>query len=156
MVQFCWEFLQFHFYWSGSFGKLKEKMIEDIEIPKVKNVHIVAVKEWNKDFTAQQWNIYLINNRNDIISTALVMSRGSSENKKTSTLRHLVGDLPAQTSKKIEMIMEDVLGFTNEYLLTFFAENKLFEKRFVFEPHSINEKNISELPILEGEGIMAQ
>lgn len=131
-------------------------MIEDIEIPKAKDVHIAAVKEWNQDFEAQQWNVYLINNRNDAISTALVMSRGSSDDRKTSTLRHLVGDLLPKSAAKVEMIMEDVLGFSNEYLVTFFAENKLFERRFVFEPHSINDKDAGELPVMEEEGILAE
>ena len=68
-------------------------MIKDIEIPKVKNVHIVAIKEWNEEFTSQQWIVYLINNRPDTISMAMVMSRGKSDDKKTSTLRHSLGDL---------------------------------------------------------------
>lgn len=131
-------------------------MIEDIEIPKAKDVYIAAVKEWNKDFTAQQWSVYLINNRNDSITTALVLSRGSSEDKKTSTLRHLVGDLVPKTSAKVEMIMEDVFGFSNEYLVTFFAENKLFERKFIFEPHSINDKNAGKLPVMDQEGILAE
>lgn len=131
-------------------------MIEDIEIPKAKDVHIAAVKEWNEDFTAHQWNVYLINNREDTISTVLVMSRGRSENQKTSTLRHLVGDLLPKSVAKVEMIMEDVFGFSNEYFVTFFAENKLFEKRFVFEPHSINEKDAGKLPVMEEEGILAE
>lgn len=63
-------------------------MRKDIEIPKAENVHIVAVKEWDKDFTEQQWYIYLVNNREDEIETVLVLSRGKSEDKKTSTLRH--------------------------------------------------------------------
>lgn len=131
-------------------------MIKDIEIPKVKNVHIVAIKEWNEEFTSQQWVVYLINNRSDTISMALVMSRGKSDDKKTSTLRHSLGDLEPQTSHKVELITEDVLGFTNEYILTFFAENKLFERRFVFDPHIISEKNSVEIPIMDVEGILAR
>lgn len=130
-------------------------MINDIEIPKVENVYVVAINEWNEEMTSRQWNVYLINNRKNLISTVLVMSRGRSEDHKTSTLRHLLGDVPPQTSAKVEMVMENILGFTNEYLLTFFDENKLFEKRFVFEPYAINEKNIVKLPVLEEEGIMA-
>lgn len=131
-------------------------MRKDIEIPKVKNVHIVAVNEWDKDFTSQQWNVYLANNREDEISTVLVISRGKSEDKKTSTLRHALGNMKPKTSAKVEFISTEVLGFTNEYLVTFFAENKLFERKFIFEPNSISEENTVEIPVLESEGILAK
>lgn len=131
-------------------------MRKDIEIPKAKNVHIVAVKEWDKDFTAQQWNVYLLNDRADEIAMVLVLSRGKSEDKKTSTLRHGLGNLKPKTAAKVEFIPTEVLGFTNEYLVTFFAENKLFERKFVFGPNSISEENIAELPVLESDGILAK
>lgn len=131
-------------------------MRKDIEIPKAENVHIVAVKEWDKDFTGQQWNIYLVNNRNDEIYTVLVLSRGKSKDRKTSTLRHGLGNIAPKTAVKVEFIPTEVLGFTNEYLLTFFAEDKLFERKFIFEPKSISEENSVKLPVLESEGILAK
>lgn len=131
-------------------------MRKDIEIPKVENVHIVAVKEWDKDFTERLWNIYLVNNRVDEISTVLVLSRGNSGNKKTSILRHGLGDLQSKTSAKVEFISEGVLGFTNEYLVTFFAENKLFERKFIFEPNSLLEENVVKIPVIQSEGILAK
>lgn len=131
-------------------------MRKDIEIPQAKNVHLAAVREWDKDFTAQHWNIYLVNDRDDEITTVLVMSRGKSDDKKTSTLRHGLGNLLSKTAAKVEFIPIEVLGFTNEYLLTFFAENKLFERKFIFEPNSISEENTVELPVLESEGILAK
>ncbi len=131
-------------------------MQKDIEIPKVENVHIVAIKEWDKDFTERLWNVYLVNNREDAIDTVLVLSRGKSEDKKTSTLRHGLGNMKPNTSAKVEFIPMEVLGFTNEYLVTFFAENKLFERKFIFEPNSISEGNVTEIPIMESEGILAK
>ncbi|SRX72622.1 P-loop NTPase family protein [Aequorivita antarctica] len=131
-------------------------MQKDIEIPKAENVHIVAIKEWDKDFTGQQWNIYLVNDREDEITTVLVMSRGKSEDRKTSTLRHGLGNIPSKTAAKVEFIPTEVLGFTNEYLVTFFAENKLLERKFIFEPNSISEENVVEIPVMESEGILAK
>ena len=131
-------------------------MRKDIEIPKAEKVHIVAIKEWDKNFTGQQWNVYLVNDREDEITTVLVMSRGKSEDRKTSTLRHGLGNMASKTVVKVEFIPPEVLGFTNEYLVTFFSENKLFERRFIFEPNSITEENVKELPVLEAEGILAK
>ena len=131
-------------------------MRKDIKIPKVENVHIVAIKEWDTDFTGQQWNIYLVNDREDEITMVLVMSRGKCDDRKTSTLRHGLGNLQPKTASKIEFIPTEVLGFTNEYLLTFFAENKLFERNFIFEPNCISEENTVEIPVLQSEGILAK
>ncbi|RZP03178.1 MAG: hypothetical protein EVA43_04075 [Flavobacteriales bacterium] len=116
-------------------------MKKDIKIPVVEKVQVLATYEWDKDFLAKIWNIYLVNNREDIIESVLVMSKGSYKNKKTSILRHGLGDLPPHMGAKVEMIADEVLGFTNEYIVTFFAEGKLFDKIFTFKPYSIKENN---------------
>ncbi|SRR5690554_328168 len=131
-------------------------MRKDIEIPKVEGVHIVAIKEWDKDFTDQQWNIYIVNDRPTEISMVLVLSRGKSDDKKTSTLRHSLGDLQPNSKAKIEFITPEVLGFTNEYLVTFFSENTLFERKFIFEPNSISEDKSRTLPVADSKGILAK
>ena len=116
-------------------------MKKDIKIPVVEKVQVLATYEWDKDFLAKTWNVYLVNNREDIIESVLVMSRGSYKNKKTSILRHGLGDLPPHMGAKVEMIADEVLGFTNEYIVTFFDEGKLFDKTFTFKPYSIKENN---------------
>lgn len=131
-------------------------MKKDIEIPEIDGIHIVAIKEWDKDFTEKQWNVYIVNNRKEVISTVLVLSRGKSEDRKTSTLRHSLGDIEPNMSAKIEFITTEVLEFTNEYLVTFFIENKLFEKNFVFAPHTISENKATEVPVMKTEGILAK
>lgn len=130
-------------------------MLEDSEIPKSKKVFVAAVLEWDKEFTSQGWNVYLINDREDEISSVLVMSRGKSSEKKTSTLRHDLGDIPPKSSAKVEIIISEVFGFTNEYLVTFFANNKLHEGTFIFEPNSISEQEVQNIPVMEVEGILA-
>ena len=131
-------------------------MRKDIEVPKAENVYVVAVKEWDDEFTGQDWNIYVVNDREDEISMVLVMSRGESDDRKTSTLRLDLGDIQSKSSGKVEFITTEVLGFTNEYLITFFSKNKLYERRFIFEPNSISEENTVKIPVLENEGILAK
>lgn len=130
-------------------------MKSDIDFYVAKNIQIVAIKEWDKEFLSQNWNVYLINNSEDIIETVLVMSRGNSNDVKTSVLRHGLGDITGKSASKIEMITEDVLGFTNEYLVTFFLEGKLFERSFVFEPHTISMENIVKISTANLEGVIA-
>ncbi len=128
-------------------------MKKDIDIPVAQNVYIVAVREWDEKFTSRQWNVYLVNDREDTIEAVLVMSRGANIEQRTSVLRHGLGDMTSKTASKIEFITEDVLGFTNEYLVTFFAEGKLFERTFTFEAFSISEKNTKPISILDSEGV---
>ena len=131
-------------------------MRKDIEVPKAENVYVVAVKEWDDEFTGQDWNIYVVNDREDEITMVLVMSRGESDDRKTSTLRLDLGDIQSKSSGKVEFITTEVLGFTNEYLITFFSKNKLYERRFIFEPNSISEENTVKIPVLENDGILAK
>ena len=130
-------------------------MKKDIDFHIAEKVQIVAIKEWDKEFLAQNWNVYLLNNREDTIETVLVMSRGNTKDRKTSTLRHGLGDVEGKSASKVEPIIEEVLAFTNEYLVTFFAEGKLFERQFVFGANSISEERIVDIPILETKGIVA-
>ncbi len=131
-------------------------MKKDIDFHVGEKIQIVAIKEWDKDFLSQNWNVYFINNREDTIEAVLIMSRGNSDDRKTSTLRHGLGNMEPFTTAKVEMINEDVLGFTNEYLVTFFAEGKLFERSFIFEANSISEKNTIAIPLLDSEGVFAR
>lgn len=131
-------------------------MKKDIEIPKAENIYVAAVKEWDKDFLEQSWNVYLINDREDTISLVLVMSRGNNDVQKTTTLRQNLGDIEPKTAKKIEFIATEVFSFTNEFLVTFFAENKLLERKFTFEPFSISEELVKTLPVLEAAGVLAK
>ena len=130
-------------------------MKKDIDIPVARNVFVVAVREWDEAFTAQNWNVYLINDRQDTIEAVLVVSRGKSEDQKTSVLRHGLGAIESGKAVKVELITEQVLGFTNEYLVTFFAEGKLFERNFTFEAFSISEDHSKQIPQLDTEGVFA-
>ena len=131
-------------------------MRKDIEIPEVKDIHIAAVKEWDEAFLNQSWNIYLINNSSLTMEVTIVVSRGSKGDKKTATLRHGLGIISPKTFRKVEFIAEEVLPFKNEFLLTFFANAKLYDRIFVFEPYSIREENAVSTPLLERDGIMAE
>ncbi len=130
-------------------------MKKDIEIPIAENIQIVASKEWDKDFLADTWNVYLINNGKNVIETILVISLGNKDDKKTTTLRHSLGDLLPHTGTKVEFISDDVFGFTNEYWVTFFAEGKLLERKFKFEPESIAEENTIFIDLMGQDCVVA-
>lgn len=131
-------------------------MKKDIEIPIAKDVHVAVIREWNDEFLSKDWNAYLINNRKDAIEMAIVVSKGYDGDIKTSTMRHGLGTLGPKSFAKIEVLQEEVLALTNEFFVTFFAEGKLYEKKFLFQKNTISEKSLTTIPVIEKEGIFPQ
>ena len=135
-------------------------MKKDIIIPEVENVFLAVVQEWSDDFMGKVWNAYLINDSDFLIESVMVVSKAfgtiNGEMKKTSLLRHSFVEVPAISVVKIEMIEKSVLVLHNEFMLTFFMENKLYDKKFIFKANSINETNVEEVPILFIDGVIVR
>ena len=126
-------------------------MKKDIEIPVAKDVYVAMIREWNKEFLDKDWNAYIINDRTTPIEMTMVVSKGYDKDRKSSTMRHGIGDMQPKSFRKIEVVQEDVLGLNNEFFVTFYADNKLYEKRFVFEKNTVKE-----IQLIDKEGIMAK
>ncbi len=131
-------------------------MKEDIEIPIVKEVYVAVVKEWNDEFLAQDWNSYIINDRDTAIEMVLVVTKGYDGDRKTSLLRHGIGTVAPKSFAKIEMIQEELLGMNNEFAVTFFADNKLYDKKYLFRKHTISENAFQDLPVMDQRGVMVK
>ena len=131
-------------------------MKKDIEFPIAKDVHVAAVHEWNEEFSSKDWNAYIINNRTTKIDMVLIVSKGYDGERKTSVMRHAIGVVDAKSFQKIELIQEDVLALNNEFFVTYYADNKIYEKRFLFEKNTVNQNSLSEIPLLEKDGIFAK
>lgn len=131
-------------------------MKKDIDIPKVENVYVAAVKVYNESFKVEEWNAYLINDRDEAIEMALIVSKGYDNKKETSVIRHKLEKLPSKSFAKIEFIQEEVLALNNQFQVTFFAEGKMFEKKYLFRKNSVNEQALREIPIIPNKGVLAE
>lgn len=133
-------------------------MKKDIIIPEVKNVFLAAVQEWSDDFMEKVWYAYLINDSDFKLDGVMVVSKAfgtiDGEMKKTSLLRHAFVEVPAVSVVKIEMIEKSVLALNNEFMVTFFIGDTLYDKKFIFKADSINEKAVEEVPILFVDGVI--
>jgi hypothetical protein len=129
---------------------------KDIEIPIAKDVYVAAVHEWNEELTAKEWNAYIINFRTTPIDMVLIVSKGYDGERKTSVMRHAIGAVEDQSFAKIELILEDVLGLNNEFFVTYYADNKIYEKRFLFKKHSVNENSLSKIDVIDKDGVLAK
>ena len=130
-------------------------MKKDIIIPKVENVYLAAVKEYNELHRTEDWNIYIINNKSVALEMILIVSTGYSSEKITSTMRHKLETLPPKSYAKVELLMEELLSLKNEFLVTFFQDNKMYDKSFVFEPNTINNLSLKQLPLIKQLGVLA-
>lgn len=133
-------------------------MKKDITIPEVENVFMAAVQEWSDDFMEKVWYVYLINDSDFKLDGVMVVSKAfgtlEGEMKKTSLLRHAFVELPAVSVVKVEMIEKSVLALNNEFMVTYFIGNTLYDKKYIFKAHSINETATEEVPILFVEGVV--
>ncbi|WP_031427002.1 hypothetical protein [Flavimarina sp. Hel_I_48] len=131
-------------------------MKKDIEIPKVSDVYIAARKTFNEEHLQEEWNVYLINAKEDPLEIVLIVAKGHGDSKKTSTMRHKLDLLPGKSFAKIEFIEDSLLALNNEFAVTFFLNGTLYERTFIFPANSINEKNLSILPVMGDPGILAE
>lgn len=131
-------------------------MKKDIEIPEVKNVHVVILKDIIAQTGAEEWGVYIINDLYKDINTLIVLSEGFSFNKKTSTLRKSINHLPKKSFAKLEIIQEELFEFTNLYKVSFFIGNDLYDKTFKFSPNSIGDNHLTDIPLLSQKGILAK
>ncbi len=135
-------------------------MKKDIIIPEVENVFLAAVQEWNDDFMEKVWYVYLINDSDFQLDGVMVVSKAfgtlDGEMKKTSLLRHAFVEVPAVSVVKIEMIEKSVLALNNEFMVTFFIGNTLYDKKYIFKANSINESEVEEVPLLFVDGIIVK
>ena len=127
-------------------------MKKDIHIPKVTNVAIAIVKE------KEDWFAYLINNNNFSLENTLISSKGygviDSKPKKTTFFSHYLGTIESMSYKKVELLNKDVFGLTNEFLLTFYVNDLIHDKKYIFLPESIISENVTKLPLMKRKGIM--
>ena len=131
-------------------------MKKDIEIPIVKDVHVAMVFEWNDELQIDEWNAYIINAGEKTLELIFIVSKGYDGETKTALMRHSMEALNAQSHQKIEFVQEEVLKLNNEFYVTYYIDGSLFEKRFLFSKGSVSEKRLTQIPLLDKKGILAQ
>jgi hypothetical protein len=132
-------------------------MKKDIKIPEVNKVTLAVARE--KTLAGKyEWKVYLINRNDFEIENVIVASTGygerEGEKQKTSTLRHFLETVPAQSTMVVEPIQENLFHLNNEYWVSYYVGLQIYDKRFVFVPDTICEENLSFIKELEMEGVL--
>ncbi|PTS91530.1 hypothetical protein DBR11_28815 [Pedobacter sp. HMWF019] len=128
---------------------LPENIVEDVAM---------AVVLMGETPETENWTVYFINLKKELITNVLISSKGYGEKDgvmvRTSTLRHFLGDLEPMTYAGVEAIDTAVFGLTNEYWLSYYVDGTIYDKKFIFLPESIVDDNLIKIPLINKPGVM--
>jgi len=134
-------------------------MKQDISFDAVEGVAIAIVPD---DEAAEvgtagvpMWAVYLLNSNDFALDTVLISADGygtqpTGEVVRTSTLRYRFPTVAPHSATLVELIDPAVFHLTNQYWVSYYRDNKIFDKKFVFVPDSIVVANLSRLDLLAG------
>ncbi|MDD7884759.1 hypothetical protein [Flavivirga sp. 57AJ16] len=131
-------------------------MKKDIEIPKVKDVYVAVVNEYNDIYKTQDWNAYIINDKDVDLDMVLIVTSGYSKDKQTSVFRKKLDKLPKKSYAKIELMQEALFALNNTFKVTFFEGNTMFDKTYLFRKNTINLKALQTVPLMDAMGVLVK
>jgi hypothetical protein len=131
-------------------------MKKDIKIPEVTDVEMAIVYEFNDIYNTNDWNVYIINNKNVDLEMMVIVSQGFSDTKTTSLLRKKLDKLPANSFAKIEFIQPELFKLNNRFQVTFFEGNTLYEKTFIFKENTVKEGALRMIDEIKKRGVLAE
>jgi len=132
-------------------------MKKDIDFGMVEGVS-VAVATTSDELGARAWNVYLINNNPYPLQNVLVASKGygtvEGDEVKTSVLRHMFEQVAAKSFVQVEPIDPAIFHINNEYWVSYYVDNRIFDKKYVFVPGSIIDENLISISMLQMQGVL--
>ena len=131
-------------------------MKNDINFDPVVGVS-VAIAATN-EAGAISWHVYLLNQNNDYLNNVLITSKGygqqAGEEVKTSVLRYLFEQVPPRSFVTIEPIDPGIFHLYNEYWVSYYLDQKIYDKKFIFVPDSVVEANLIYISMLDRRGVL--
>ncbi|MFN5312137.1 MAG: hypothetical protein ACK5AU_06490 [Flavobacteriales bacterium] len=133
-------------------------MREELLGPKVEGISLALV-ELPIEGAEPEYVVYMLSSREDIIEGIIVTSTGygldaMGQEIKTSTLRKGIEVMLPNEAARIEPLMPDLFGLNNEFWVSFWADDVMYDKRFVFEANTIHPKKFVAIPQLKAKGII--
>lgn len=131
-------------------------MKKDIQIQKVEGVYVAVVNEYNDIYKTQDWNAYIINDKDVDLEMVLIVTSGYSEEKITSTFRKKIDVLPKKSYAKIELMQEELFALNNTFKVSFFEGNTMLDKIYLFRKNTINLKALQPIPLMKVKGVLVK
>ncbi|WBX73557.1 hypothetical protein PG913_12105 [Tenacibaculum pacificus] len=131
-------------------------MRKDIKIPGVTDVEIAITLEKNPNDNLDEWNVYIINKKEVDLEMVVIVSQGFSETKKTSLFRRKIDLLKAKSFSKFEIMQPELFALDNQFQVTFFENNILHDKTFIFQEGTIQEGFFRDIDLLNKKGVVCK
>ena len=130
-------------------------MKQDIPFDPVAGVSIAIVPDEEAAPGVPAWAVYLLNANSFALTTVLISAEGygtqpSGEAVRTSTLRYHLEAIAPHSATLVELIDPAVFHLTNQYWVSYYQEDRIFDKKFIFVPDSIVLANCIPLALLAG------
>ena len=131
-------------------------MKKDIIIPEVSGIEMAIVYEYNNIYDTNDWNVYLVNNSDARLEMVVIVSKGYGSKKISSVMRKKIDVLGAHSFAKVEWMQPELFKITNLFQVTFFINNRLYDKTFTFKENTIKEGGLRMIPEIKKQGILAK
>jgi len=131
-------------------------MKKDIIIPEVSGIEMAIVYEYNDIYDTNDWNVYLVNNSDARLEMVVIVSKGYGSKKISSVMRKKIDVLDAQSFAKVEWMQPELFKITNLFQVTFFINNRLYDKTFTFKENTIKEGGLRMIPEIKKRGVLAK
>ncbi|MFL1010731.1 hypothetical protein [Flavisericum labens] len=131
-------------------------MKKDIQIPKVEGVYVAVVNEYNDLYKIEDWNAYIINDKDVDLEMVIIVTSGYSDEKTTSVFRKKTDLLPKKSYAKIELMQEELFALNNTFKVSFFEGNQMFDKTYLFRKNTINKNALQTIPLMESKGVLVK
>jgi hypothetical protein len=131
-------------------------MKKDIIIPEVSGIEMAIVYEYNDIYDTNDWNVYLVNNSDARLEMVVIVSKGYGSKKISSVMRKKIDVLGAHSFAKVEWMQPELFKITNLFQVTFFINNRLYDKAFTFKENTIKEGGLRIIPEIKKRGVLAK
>ena len=131
-------------------------MKKDIIIPEVSGIEMAIVYEYNNIYDTNDWNVYLVNNSDARLEMVVIVSKGYGSKKISSVMRKKIDVLGAHSFAKVEWMQPELFKITNLFQVTFFINNRLYDKAFTFKENTIKEGGLRMIPEIKKLGVLAK
>lgn len=107
----------------------------------------------------QGWQVYLLNHNAFALQNVIISANGygqqsSGEQVRTSTLRYVYEEVPPHTAVPIEPIDPALFHLNNQYWVSYYRGNQIFDKKYIFVPDSIVPANFIHISLLDRAGVL--
>jgi len=136
-----------------------QSMKKDINFSAHEGIRIAIARK--KDEPGEpQWNVFLLNQTEHTLQDLIIVTKGygeiDGEKRQTATFRHYFEQVKKQNYQLIEPIDPALFILFNEFWVSYYVDGKIYDKRCVFAPGSMEENQLQHISFLDLYGALHQ